>query len=219
MSVIAETHTGTVRVCPARHEAAVHRRHASATAADTVWSPDHPVLTAAGRRLLAHKAEELRTAVLPALRVAVTDPHCDGHTEAVYVNALGELRQLDAILAEAEGISPGKNAPSLVELGDRVTVEFLDTGSQRVTQGVHEEGSVEDFLLVHPVERLLDNQRMSASSPLARAVLGRTIGNVVHVAAPAGSYPVRILAAKRPSGSRTKVTRRTSPPANHDDPS
>jgi len=37
---------------------------------------------------------------------------------------------------------------------------------------------------------------------LARAVLGRAVGSVAHVAAPAGSYPVRILATTRPRGKR-----------------
>lgn len=86
---------------------------------------------------------------------------------------------------------------------------FLPVQSNR---GVNDDGqpggSVERFLLVHPVEGALDDLRVSAGSPLARAVLGRTIGNVGEVAAPAGSYPVRILATKRPRGRTANVARR-----------
>lgn len=207
---------GTERVVSCRPETASDSRHVPPVAA-AGWSPGHPVLTIEGRRLLQDRADKLRTDVLPALRIAVNDADCDGHTEVVYGSALGELRQLEEALAEADGISTRKEAPSLVELGDRVTVEFLVTGPQPSSENVRGAGSVESFLLVHPVERRLHNRGLSAASPLGQAVLGRTIGNVVQVAAPVVSYPVRILAAKRPRGSRTKLARqRSAPPDLHD---
>jgi hypothetical protein len=57
---------------------------------------------------------------------------------------------------------------------------------------------VERFRLVHPLEAFLDDERISAESPLARALLGRAIGETVSVEAPAGRYRVRILATHRP---------------------
>lgn len=64
------------------------RRRALAAEARTAWSPDHPVLTTEGRRLLQDRADE-RAGVLPALRTPINDPECDGHSDAVYTHALG----------------------------------------------------------------------------------------------------------------------------------
>jgi transcription elongation GreA/GreB family factor len=55
----------------------------------------------------------------------------------------------------------------------------------------------ERFLVVHRLEAPLDSVRISASSPLARAVLGRRAGDLVDVASPAGRYRARILAVER----------------------
>jgi transcription elongation factor GreA len=70
-----------------------------------------------------------------------------------------------------------------VQLGDAVTVRLPDTQ--------------ERFLIVHPLEAALDSVRISASSPLARAVLGRRAGDLVDVRSPTGRYRARILAVQR----------------------
>jgi transcription elongation GreA/GreB family factor len=72
----------------------------------------------------------------------------------------------------------------VVELGDEVTVEF-------------DAGETERFLLVDPVEAPLDQLRISVESPLARALLGRPVGEEVEVRAPGGRYRCRILATRR----------------------
>lgn len=194
----AATSSNVTRIGPhQRGSGPPQRRQLRAAAARAAWSFDHPVLTTEGRRLLEDRADELRTLVLPTLRTTVNDPDCDGHTYAVYAHAYYELQQLEATLAAAHRISTRKCDPSVVELGDLVTIEVLDTEPSRTPTGSHAGGCVQRFLLVHPVEGALDDLRISAASPLARAVLGRAIGNVVQVGAPAGSYPVRILATKR----------------------
>lgn len=188
---------------PPRASTPGQRRQLLSAAARTAWSLDHPVLTTGGRRLLEDRADELRAVALPALQAASNDPSCDGHTYAVYTHAYYELRQLDATLADARRISTRKCDPSVVELGDLVTVEFLNVEASREANGSPAGGSVQRFLLVHPVEGALDDLRMSVAAPLARAVLGHVIGDVVHVVAPASSYPVRILATKRPRTAHT----------------
>ena len=212
MTVSTQTRSSATGLgAPQRRRTPAARWHRLADAARTAWSFDHPVLTTEGRRLLERRADELRTVALPALQTAVNDPNCDGHTYAVYAHAYYELRQLDATLGEARGMSTLRCDRSLVELGDLVTLEFLDTEPSHAANASDAGGSVRRFLLVHPVEGALDDLRVSAASPLARAVLGRVIGNVVQVAAPAGSYPVRILAAKRPGGNTGGVVSWASP--------
>lgn len=146
-------------------------RQLLAAAARTAWSLDHPVLTGEGRRLLEARANELRTVTPPALRSVVNDPDCDENTFAVYMYAQAELRQLDATLADARRISTQKCDPFMVELGDLVILEFLNKPG-REGNGSRRGGSVQRFLLVHPVEGTLDDLRISATSPLARAPAG-----------------------------------------------
>jgi transcription elongation GreA/GreB family factor len=96
-----------------------------------------------------------------------------------------ELAHLHSVLGQAittEDLPPER--PGVVELGDEVTVEF-------------DAGETERFLLVDPVEAPLDQVRISAESPLARALLGHPVGDQVVVKAPGGLYHCRILATCR----------------------
>jgi hypothetical protein len=107
-----------------------------------------------------------------------------------YARGAAELAQLHSVLGQAittQELPPEQ--PGVVELGDEVTVEFTA-------------GETERFLLVDPVEAPLDQLRISIESPLARALLGRSVGEQVEVEAPGGRYRCRILATRRfPSSS------------------
>jgi len=90
------------------------------------------------------------------------------------------LERLLRVAVAAEDRPGGTDA---VQLGDAVTIQLPD--------------ALERFLVVHPLEASLDDVRISASSPLARAVLGRRAGDLVDVASPAGRYRARTLAVER----------------------
>jgi transcription elongation factor GreA len=145
-----------------------------------------PVLTAEGRAMLAERAERLRREVLPELRVLLPDPNRDPTVDADYHRALIELDRIEATLASARHVESTPGDPTTVLLGDLVTVEVAP-------------GEQEQFLVVDPTEAPLDEQRISAQSPLARAILGRSVGEEVEVRSPRGSYRVKILAADRPA--------------------
>jgi transcription elongation factor GreA len=144
-----------------------------------------PVLTADGRAQLGARAARLRDTVLPELRDALADSKRDGEVVLEYERALLELRRLDALLASAVALEDRPHDPSIVELGDLVVLELDD-------------GSIERFRLVDPVEAALDDVRISVASPLAQALLGRRVGDVVDVTAPGSSYCCRVLGAIRP---------------------
>ena len=144
-----------------------------------------PVLTADGRALLVARVTRLRETVLPELREALADPKRDHEVVLDYERALLELQRLDAVLASAVALEDRPHDPSVVELGDLVVLELDD-------------GSIERFRLVDPVEAALDDVRISVESPLARALLGHRVGDVVDVAAPGSSYRCRVLGAVRP---------------------
>ena len=67
-----------------------------------------------------------------------------------------------------------------VDLGVWVTVELPD-------------GQTETVRIVHPEEAFLDDERVSATSPMAIALLGARAGHTVWVAAPKGTWRCRVV--------------------------
>jgi transcription elongation factor GreB len=114
-----------------------------------------------------------------------SEPDQAGWGNGGHPRGAAELTHLHSILGQAittDELPPEQ--PGVDELGDEVTVEF-------------DAGETERFLLVDPVEAPLDQLRISVESPLARALLGRRVGEQVEVEAPAGRYRCRILATCR----------------------
>jgi transcription elongation factor GreA len=71
-----------------------------------------------------------------------------------------------------------------VEVGDTVTIRL-------------EDGTEEAFVIVHAIEASVDDARISVESPLAKALLGRRVGDNVDVAVPNGTYWCSIVTASR----------------------
>ena len=153
--------------------------------------PYDVVLTEEGMRLLENKADQLRAVTLPTMLDAIADDPRDAATRAAYDDAVTELRRVEAVLAQARPIPAHPSTPDQVSLGDTITVGFLAP-----TGGVE---STEAFLLVHPFEAPLDTQRISVTSPLGRAVLGRRVGEAVTFDTPTGTRGVRILDRQPPT--------------------
>jgi transcription elongation factor GreA len=150
------------------------------------------VLTPDGKRRLAARAAWLATEQVPRLTGNLDDSDQQGWARQDYRLAVTELARLTSILEQAITTNelPPEN-PGIVELGDEVVVEFAT-------------GDTERFLVVDPAEAPLDDLRISAQSPLARALIGRRVGEHVNVHAPAGLYRCRIITTGR---------RQTAPPA------
>jgi Transcription elongation factor, GreA/GreB, C-term len=132
------------------------------------------VLTPDGRQWLLARAAWL-----------ATEPDQASWSDGGYGRGAAELARLNEVLALAITTEElPHERPGVVELGDEVTVEFAADETER-------------FLLVDPAEAPLDDVRISVESPLAKAVLGRRVGEQVEVEAPAGRYRCRILATGR----------------------
>lgn len=147
-------------------------------------APFDALLTTEGKALLERKAEELRTVTLPILQQGVIEDRQDELARLTYEDAVTELRRIESVLAQARPIPTRPAIADQVSLGDQITVAFL---SDRDVE------STEQFLLVHPFEAPLDQHRISVTSPLGRAVLGRRVGDVVSFDAPTRRRSVRIL--------------------------
>jgi transcription elongation factor GreA len=92
------------------------------------------------------------------------------------------LRYLGKQLRYADIVTPVDNG--IIDLGQQMTLAFLDDGDQ-VT-----------YEMVGKPEADLDQGKISLASPLGKALLHKTVGDVVTVQAPNGSYQVQVLAVK-----------------------
>ena len=96
----------------------------------------------------------------------------------------GRIQELESVLALADIIDVSKIAGNTVKFG--ATVRILDEGSE-------EEKS---YTLVGDQEADASNGRISISSPIARAMIGKQVGDSFEVTAPGGSRGYEILELK-----------------------
>ena len=91
----------------------------------------------------------------------------------------GRLEELEELLRQAELIADGKHATHAVDLGSQVVVKI---GEKKETFTVVGEWEAD------PVEK-----KISHESPLGKALLGKSVGDEIHVEAPAGKMTYKII--------------------------
>jgi transcription elongation factor GreA len=92
----------------------------------------------------------------------------------------GRIQELEVILAAAHIIEENNSDPTLVQVGDTVTLQ-------------EEGGKPEKYVIVGAAEADPREGKISNESPLGRALLNHRVGDVVQVDAPGGSFRVKIL--------------------------
>lgn len=141
-----------------------------------------PVLTTEGREVLQARLDGAYR------RLERIDEELGNERDESLIAERRQLRQqideLAPLLRDAVSPADVIDDPTIVELGDEVEVEFPD-------------GSRETFLVVHPMEAGIDEQRTSAEAPVANAVLGHREGDRVTVTSPAGVYHCTIVRRSR----------------------
>jgi transcription elongation factor GreA len=143
-------------------------------------------LTEAGYRLLEDRVHVLEAAA-ENLRAALEDPASRQDSVEECQRVARELSRLQSLLDEARLIGDTPSDPVVVELGDTVALRL-------------EDGVVETYIVVDASEAPVDDQRISAGSPLGRALLDRCVGDTVEVPAPANPYRCTILSTGRADG-------------------
>lgn len=93
----------------------------------------------------------------------------------------GRIQELQGLLAQAEIIPPLKEAPDKVQFG--VVVKLLNLETKEVVT----------YKIVGPYEADPGNGSISINSPLAKALIGKEIGEEVKVQTPAGLRKFEIL--------------------------
>ncbi len=140
-----------------------------------------PQLTRDGYARLQERVVDIRERRLPDMRPLLVETERDERVVAEFERLIMEAETTDALLANAEVIAIDPvSFDGRVELGMRVEVVLQDGSSAWVRP-------------VHPDEAFLDEERVSATSPLAIAILDARAGHTVWVDAPTGAWPCQVV--------------------------
>ena len=151
-------------------------------------------MTLRGAEALRSELKKLKSEARPNVIKAIAEArgHGDLSENAEYHAAReqqgfieGRIGEIETKLSNAEIIDPSQLAGTgKVVFGARVELEDQDSGS-RVT-----------YQIVGEDEADIRAGRISVSSPIARALVGKPIGEVVDVTAPGGTKSFEILAVQ-----------------------
>ena len=147
-------------------------------------------MTATGFKRLETELEQLKNVERHAIIAAIAEAraHGDLSENAEYHAAKekqsfieGRVMELEDQIGRAEIIDISKLSGSSVKFGATVTLVDEDTDEKRKYQ------------IVGDVESDAKKGRISISSPIARALIGKSKGDTVEVAAPGGARSYEIL--------------------------
>lgn len=147
-------------------------------------------MTARGQKALEDELRALKGVERPAVIRAIAEAreHGDLSENAEYHAARerqsfieGRIAELEDILSRCDVIDVSKLSGKIVRFGASVTIVDEDTDDEVTYQ------------IVGPHEASLEEGRVSIGSPLAKALIGKTEGDTVEVAAPGGSKSYELL--------------------------
>ncbi|WP_020177712.1 transcription elongation factor GreA [Methylopila sp. M107] len=150
-------------------------------------------MTAAGHSALEaelkHRASSERPRIIAA--IAEARSHGDLSENAEYHAAKeqqslneGRIAELESTIARAEIIDLSKLTGSTITFGATVTLVDEDTDEEKIYQ------------IVGEAESDVKQGRVSIGSPIARALVGKTVGDTVEVATPGGGKSYEVLKVK-----------------------
>jgi transcription elongation factor GreA len=150
-------------------------------------------MTAEGHAALDAELKRLKTVERPSVIQAISEArqHGDLSENAEYHAAKerqsfieGRLAELEDKLARAQVIDISRLGGDTVKFGATVSVLDEDSGDKAIYKIVGED------------EADVRAGKISISSPIARAMIGKEVGDVVEVAAPGGAKSYEILKIK-----------------------
>ena len=147
-------------------------------------------MTADGHTRLQEELKQLKSVERPAVIKAIAEAreHGDLSENAEYHAARerqsfieGRVAELEDVISRCEVIDPRKLKGETVTFG--VTVEVADEETDEETK----------YTIVGPYEADISKGLISTSSPIARALIGKRVGDSVEVTTPRGSKSFEIL--------------------------
>ncbi len=147
-------------------------------------------MTASGYTSLETELKRLMSEERPRIVQAISDARTHGDLsenaeyhaakEAQSLNE-GRIAEIEDKISRAEIIDVSKLSGDTVKFGAQVTLVDEDTEEKKV------------YRIVGDVEADVKEGRISISSPIARALIGKGVGDSVEVAAPGGARSYEIL--------------------------
>jgi len=151
-------------------------------------------ITVRGAERLQAELHRLKTVERPAVINAIAEARAQGDLSenAEYDAARerqgfieGRIAELDGTLSNAQVIDPAAlEAEGRAVFGATVEIEDLESGDRVVYQ------------IVGDVESDIRESRISVSSPVARALIGKSEGDVVTVVAPSGEREYEVISVR-----------------------
>jgi len=154
------------------------------------YDMDKIPMTAGGYAALSEERERRIAVERPRIIDAISEAraHGDLSENAEYHAAKeqqsmneGRIQELESVLALADVIDVKKLGGDTVKFGATVTVVDEDTEEEKTYQ------------IVGDPEADLSKGRISVSSPISRALIGKEVGDSVEVAAPGGARAYEVL--------------------------
>ncbi len=150
-------------------------------------------MTAGGLQRLEEELRNLKSVERPAIIVAIAEArsHGDLSENAEYHAARerqsfieGRIEELEAVVSGAEVIDPSQLSGDSVKFGAQVNLVDEETENER------------SYQIVGVYEADIKQGLLSISSPLAKALIGKKIGDTVSVPAPGGDKSYAILGVR-----------------------
>lgn len=147
-------------------------------------------MTAEGYAQLEEELKNLKSVERPAVIAAIAEAreHGDLSENAEYHAARekqgfieGRIKELEAVISVAEVINPKELSGDVVRFGATVMVADEDTDEETTYQ------------IVGQHEADLEGGKISVSSPLARALIGKSLGDSVEVRTPGGTKAYEVI--------------------------
>ena len=152
-------------------------------------------ITPEGLKKLQEELKRLKSVERPKVIEAIAEArgHGDISENAEYDAAKEQqaslekkIREIENKIANADVVDPSAMSTDRVVFGLQVSVQDLDTGEET------------SYQIVGVDEADITQQRISVSSPVARALIGKSVGDVVQVQIPRGLRELEILNISRP---------------------
>jgi transcription elongation factor GreA len=147
-------------------------------------------MTSAGQTALEDELRTLKSKERPAVIKAIAEAreHGDLSENAEYHAARerqsfieGRIAELEDVLSRADVIDVTKLSGSVIRFGATVTLADEESDAEVTYQ------------IVGPHEADLENGRISIASPLAKALIGKAMGDSAEVTAPGGSRSYEVV--------------------------
>ena len=93
----------------------------------------------------------------------------------------GRIQELEAVISRAQVIDPSQIKGDIIRFGATVVVADEDSNEEK------------EYQIVGDYEADIEKNRISLSSPLAKALIGKEVGDIAEYVAPGGKKSFEIL--------------------------